>query len=229
MNVYTWIFIGFTLVDLLLYIISLIQRIIPMEKAARSLFIPFVAGIILSLLTGYLPDSHHIIFISSMAFCTASCVMLAGLKKNRLLKFAEHFFFLLTQVLWLLLIVSVYRIYKVSNLVFILTGIVFIAGFAVICIFIKLQPLAKYAAAIIQYIFTALLCTTALVCLIYEKRAFAILMFLGSLVSMCNVVFEIFQRTRPFAIREKTERVIITILMVTAQSLMGVGAILMQV
>ena len=44
-----------------------------------------------------------------------------------------------------------------------------------------------------------------------------------------NVIFEIFQRTRPFAISAKLERIIVTILFVTAQALMGTGAVLMQV
>ena len=46
---------------------------------------------------------------------------------------------------------------------------------------------------------------------------------------MCYVVFEIFQRTRPFAINEKTEKIIVTILTIAAQSLLGVGAILLQI
>lgn len=229
MNIYTWIFTGLLLVDIFLYIFSLIKGINPLEKVARSLLIPLVAGIILSILTGYLPDSHHIIFIAILAYGTACLFMLTTLKKNRFFKFAEHFLFLLTNIFWLLLISSVYRIYKVSPLLFILTGIVFIAGFVVTCVFIKQQPLYKYAAAIIQYFFTAVLSVTAFVCLLYEKRAFAVLIFTASLVIMCHVIFETFQRTRPFAINEKTERIFTTILSVTAQALIGVGAILMQI
>ena len=80
-----------------------------------------------------------------------------------------------------------------------------------------------------QYTFAAVLCTTSLVSLIYEKRAFGILIFLGSLITVCHVVFEIFQRTRPFAISTKLERIIVTILFVTAQALMGAGAVLFQI
>lgn len=229
MNIYTWIFTGLLVVDVVLYILSLIKGINPLEKVARSLLIPLVAGIILSILTGYLPDSHHIIFIATLAYGTACLFMLTTLKKNRFFKFAEHFLFLLTNIFWLLLISSVYRIYKVSPLLFILTGIVFIAGFVVTCVFIKQQPLYKYAAAIIQYFFTAVLSVTAFVCLLYEKRAFAVLIFTASLVIMCHVIFETFQRTRPFAINEKTERIFTTILSVTSQALIGVGAILMQI
>ena len=229
MNIYTWIFTGLLVVDVVLYILSLIKGINPLEKVARSLLIPLVAGIILSILTGYLPDSHHIIFIAILAYGTACLFMLTTLKKNRFFKFAEHFLFLLTNIFWLLLISSVYRIYKVSPLLFILTGIVFIAGFVVTCVFIKQQPLYKYAAAIIQYFFTAVLSVTAFVCLLYEKRAFAVLIFTASLVIMCHVIFETFQRTRPFAINEKTERIFTTILSVTSQALIGVGAILMQI
>ena len=229
MNVYAWIFSGLLAVALVLYIVGLVQRIVPLEKTARSLFVPFICGFISALLTNYLPDSHHIIFISSLALSAASLCMISTLKKTRFCKFAEHFLFLLTESFWLWLICSVYRIFKVSNLIFILSGIFFLAGFIVICVFIKKQSLHKYVAAIIQYSFAAVLCTTSLVSLIYEKRAFGILIFLGSLITVCHVVFEIFQRTRPFAISTKLERIIVTILFVTAQALMGAGAVLFQV
>ena len=229
MNVYAWIFTGLLVVTLVLYIVGLVQRIIPLEKTARSLFVPFTGGIIVSILTNYLPDSHHIIFFAAMAFTTATLCMLSTIKKNKFFKFSEHFLFLITETFWLRLISSVYRIFRVSNILYILTGIVFIAGFVVISVFIKKQSIQKYAAAIIQYFFASIVCTTSLVSLIYEKRAFGILIFLGSLFTICHVIFEIFQRTRPFAISAKLERIIVTILFVTAQALMGTGAILMQV
>ena len=229
MNIYTWIFSGLLALAVLIYIIGLIQRIMPMEKAAYSVFMPFLASIILSLLTGFLPDSHHIIFISALAFTAATLFILTTLKKNKFFKFAGHFFFLITEVIWFLLIVSVYRIFKIPNIFFILAAIVFIAGFVVMCVFIKKQPLVKYTAAFIQYCFAAIFCTTALICLVYEKRVFGILIFLGTLTNLCNVIFETFQRTRPFNIREKTERVIVTILEVVTQALLGTGAILMQI
>ena len=133
------------------------------------------------------------------------------------------------QAVWLLLIISVYRIYRVPDIFFILSGIVFIAGFVIICVFIKKQSTLKYAAAITQYLFAAVFCTTALISLVYEKRVFGILLFCGSLVNVCHVVFEIFQTTRPFAISDKTEKIIMTILTAGAQALLGAGAILMQV
>ena len=230
MNIYTWIFTGLLVVDLVLYIVGLIQRIKGLEKTARGLLIPFIAGVVISILANYLPDAHHIIFIASFAYASATLFMLSTLKdKNRFFKFAEHFLFLITQTIWFLLIVSVYRIYKIPDLFFILSGAVFIAGFIVICIFIKKQTPVKYAAAITQYLFTAVFGTTALISLVYEKRVFGILIFCGALVNICHVIFEIFQRTRPFAISEKTEKIVITILTTGAQALLGAGAILMQV
>ncbi len=230
MNTYTWIFTGVLVVDAFLYIFGLVQRIRALEKTARGVFVPFMAGVILSILYEYLPDSHHIIVIASLAFFAAALFMISTLNdKKKFVKFIEHFLFLLTECFWFLLIASVYRIYKVPVIFFILTGIVFIAGFVVICIFIKKQPVAKYLAAIIQYGISAIFCSTTLVSLIFEKRAFAILLFIGSIVSVCHVIFEIFQRTRPFAINEKTEKIIVTILTIGAQSLLGAGAILLQI
>lgn len=230
MNTYTWIFTGALVVDAFLYILGLVQRIGSLEKTARGLLIPFMAGIILSILYEFLPDSHHIIFIASLAFAGAALFMISTLNdKKKFVKFIEHFLFLLTEIFWFLLIVSVYRIYKVPAIFFILTGIVFIAGFVVICVFIKKQPASKYLGSIIQYCVSAVFCSTTLVSLIFEKRAFAILLFIGSLVTVCHVIFEIFQRTRPFAINEKTEKIIVTILTIAAQSLLGVGAILLQI
>ena len=109
------------------------------------------------------------------------------------------------------------------------SAIVFAAGFIVMVVFIKKQPPVKYAAAFTQYIIAAVYCTTALISLIYETRVFGILIFCGSLVNLCYVIFDTFQRTRPFAISEKIERIIMTVLACSAQALIGAGAILMQV
>ena len=230
MSIFSWIFTGLLAVDILLYILGLIKRIRPMEKTARVFFIPFISGVIHSFLAMHLPDSHHIMFISSFAFVCATLFVLSTLKdKNRFVKFAQHFLFILTEACWFALIVSVYRIYKVPDILFILAVILYTAGFVVICIFIKKQPPLKYAAALIQYLCAAVLCITVFVSLIYEKRVFCILFLCGSLVNMCLVVFETFQRTRPFAISEKTEKIAVTLLAVLTQALFGAGAILLQI
>ena len=70
---------------------------------------------------------------------------------------------------------------------------------------------------------------TAFISLIYEKRLFAVMMFISSLVFMFGTVLTIFQKTRPFAISAKTEKLLITITVVAANALFGVGALLMQV
>lgn len=230
MNIYTWIFSSLLGVNLILYIVGQIQRIRALEKTARGLFVPFLAGIILSILALYLPDSYHIMFISSFAFGAAAVFMLLILgDKNKFIKSTEEFFYALLQLLWLLLIISVYRIFKVPQWLFIISGAVYFAGFIVICIFIKKQSFAKYVSAIILYVVSAALGITSLVSLIYEKRLFAVMMFISSLVFMFGTVLTIFQKTRPFAITEKTEKLLITIAVVTANALFGVGAILMQI
>ena len=148
--------------------------------------------------------------------------------KNKFIKSTEEFFYVLTQLFWLLLIISVYRIFNVPQWLFIISGAVYFAGFIVICIFIKKQSFAKYASAIILYVISTALGITSLVSLIYEKRLFALLMFLGTLVFMAGTVLTIFQKTRPFEISEKVEKLLITITVVLANALTGAGAILMQ-
>ena len=230
MNVYTWIFTGLLGAVLILYIVGLVQRIQPLEKTARCLFIPFAGSLILSILTSYLPDSYHIMFLSVFAFGASAIFMLFTLgDKNKFIKAVEEFFYVLTQMLWLLLIISVYRIFKVNQIFFIISGIVYLAGFIVICIFIKKQPLSKYTAAFLLYAFSTVLGVTAFISLIYEKRLFAVMMFISSLVFMFGTVLTIFQKARPFAISAKTEKLLITITVVAANALCGVGALLMQV
>ena len=230
MNAYTWIFTGLLGAVLILYIVGLVQRIQPLEKTARCLFIPFAGSLILSILTSYLPDSYHIMFLSVFAFGASAIFMLFTLgDKNKFIKAVEEFFYVLTQMLWLLLIISVYRIFKVNQIFFIISGIVYLAGFIVICIFIKKQPASKYTTAILLYAFSTVVGVTTFTSLIYEKRLFGVMMFLSSLVFMFGTVLTIFQKTRPFAISEKTEKLLITITVVAANALFGVGAILMQV
>ena len=230
MNIYTWIFAGLLGVDLILYIVGMVKKINTLEKVARVLFMPFTVGIIHSILAAYLPDSYHIMFISSFAFGTAVIFMLLTLAdKKQFVRKTKEFLYGITQVIWLLLIVSVFRIYRIPQWLFIISGTVYFAGFVVICIFIKKQSFARYFSAILMYLFSTALGITTLVSLIYEKRLFAVLMFISSLVYMFGTVLIIFQKNRPFAISEKTESLLITITVVASSALTGAGAILMQI
>lgn len=230
MNVYTWIFTGLLGINLILYIVGMVQRLRILEKVTRVLFVPFIAGIIHSILAAYLPDSYHIMFISSFAFGTAAVFMLLTLAdKTKFVKIAEEFCYALTQLFWFLLTVSVYRIFRVSQWLFIISGAVYFAGFVVICIFIKKQPFAKYASAFILYAVSTAAGITTLISLIYEKRLFAALMLPGTLVYMFGTILIIFQKTRPFDISEKTEKLLFTITVAAANALIGTGALLMQI
>lgn len=230
MNIYTWIFSSLLGVNLILYIVGQVQRIMALEKVTRGLLVPFLAGIILSILAVYLPDSYHIMFISSFAFGASAVLMLLTLgDKNKFIRSTEEFFYILTQLLWLMLIISVYRIFNVPHWLFIILGAVYFAGFIVICIFIKKQSFAKYASAIILFVVSTAFGMTTLISLIYEKRLFAVLIILGTLVFMAGTVITIFQKTRPFDITQKVEKLLITITVVLANALTGAGAILMQI
>ncbi len=230
MNTTAWIFVGLLSVNLILYILGFVKGINPLEKMVRVLFVPFIAGLIISILTLYLPDAHHIITISSISFGVAAIHMLFTLgSKNAFLKAMEEIFYALLQTFWIYLILSVYRIYRISQLIFIVSGIVYLAGFVVISVFIKKQSFVKYASSIIQYAFSVIFGITTFICMIYEKRLFGIIMFIASLVFMFGTVIIIFQKTRPFAISEKTEKLLITITAICSNALMGAGAILMQI
>ena len=141
----------------------------------------------------------------------------------------EELFYALLQTVWIYLILSVYRIYRISQLLFILAGIVYLAGFVVIGIFIKKQSFVKYTTSIVQYLFSVIFGITTLISMIYEKRLFGIIMFIASLVFMFGTVIIIFQKTIPFAISEKTEKLLITLTAVCSNALLGAGAILMQI
>ena len=193
------------------------------------MFVPVNAGLIISALVLFLPDSWHIILISSFAFIFALAFMLFTLNdKNKFLKGLEELCYILIQAVWLFLVVSVYRIYRVPQMLFIITGIVYFAGFIVMCFFIKKQSIIKYGWAFLLYAVNSFLGITIFICMIYEKRLFGIIMFISSLSFMFGTVLIIFQRTRPFAISEKLEKILITTAVVASSALMGTGAILMQ-
>lgn len=230
MNIYTWIFTGLLSIDIVLYIVAMLKKLGVLEKVARSLVIPFMGGLIHSILAGYLPDSYHILLTSAIAFVAALIYILLMISdKNKFIKMGQEFLYEAIQIIWLMLIISVYRIYRVPQWLFILAGTFYFAGLVIICIFIKKQSFTKYFAALFMYIVSTTLGITSLVSLIYEKRIFSVMMFISSLVFMFGTVFTIFQKTRPFDITEKTEKLLATITVVTANALFGVGALLMQI
>jgi len=228
MNAYIWTFSALLALNLILYIIGLVQRLNVMEKIARSFFIPFASGILLSTMTAYLPDSYHILLVFSIAaaFYTLSLLCTIGDKKA-FFKHAEIFFFTAASVFWSSLLFSVYRIHKVHQLVFIVIGIVYLAGFITICIFIKKQKFTSYLSAILQYAINSFLSITTFISLIYEKRLFGLFIFIGSLCAMFYSVFQIFQKTRPFDLSYRKEKIILTMTTLATCLFMGTGALLM--
>ena len=230
MNIYTWVFTGLLVVTLVLYIVAQARRFFVLEKIVRCLFIPFIMGIIASLLTEYLPDSYHILLLFTIALSADSLALICTVgDKKKVFKFFSIFLFLFSCAIWTNLLFSVYRIFKIKEFVYIIIGAVYFAGFVTVCFFIKKQPASKYVAAFFQYFICAFLSLTAFVSIFYERRVFDILMFIGTLCIMCRSIFQIFQITKPFDITPRVEKTIITLLAVAGNAIMGAGAILMQI
>ena len=228
MNAFLWTFTGLLVVVLILYIIAQVKNIVVMEKITRCFFVPFASGILFPLMAGYLPDSYHIILIFALAVFAYSLAVICTLSdKKPFIRNIEGFLVAAASIFWTSLLFSVYRIHKVGQVLFIILGIIYLAGFITICIFIKKQSFAKYLSAIIQYAINSFLSITAFFSLVYERRLFGFIMFIGTLSAMFYTVFQIFQKTRPFDISEKTEKIILTMVTLGTCIFMGTGALLM--
>lgn len=227
MNTFFWIFISLSIIDIGLFIFSFIKNKTVIEKTTKSLLIPFLSGIGISFLFAFLPDSYHIIKIAAEALFTASLCQLCFLSNRKIISFLKVLLYLAVIFFWALLLLAVVKIYSISKLFLYLSNFIYFALFVSFCIYIGRKPFKHYIGIFIGFVPAALLNLTAIISIIKEQRLFSYVYFIGTILLLCEYLFCVLQKTKPFSITDKKGSLINTIFFTSSQIFIFLGAILM--
>ena len=220
-----WILTGVFFTTILLYIIALLKKIPLMGKIASGFMLPNLETVSIILLLRSLPDSFHILVITSIALYMASIAEILFLfTEVKVLRILSRITFLISQLFWFDIFKSTFFINRIPSWLSIITVVFYtliLAGTLFIC---GKQILSKYISYILAMIisFSVNFCTFITLC--FERNLHSILQFSGTLASCALIIFYIANHTK-FDFKYKNS--ILLILLIVSQGLISSGNILM--
>ncbi len=186
------------IISIILFIIFYNKKIDLARKITQSLQIPLIAAATICSITAYLPDSIHIILISSFAyaFCTA-CTVLMHFKEKIICRVLGRLFYLLSIFCWFILFKSTFYIYKVSAPVFLISSAIYLAIFITLCISLGKQTFEHYFWTFLSIFTCSLLHFSSVITLINGHELYSYLLALGTSGMYAQVIYYLIEYKKP--------------------------------
>ena len=175
------IFLSLIVINTGLYILSLIKKIDMLKTVSSTLILP-LSGVYLTIfLLQYLPDSRHIILVTTAALILASVsVILFVISKLKTGQILYKVTYTLNLAVWIELFRSCFFIYRVPALLFVLSSVFYLILTFALFIFIGKQKFYFYFSQIIPLAFSFILHFCSLVYLCFNPCLQTILLFAGT-------------------------------------------------
>lgn len=226
-----WFLLGFFVLSVLIYIISNVKKIKYLDGICGLFFIPTSCFFIIRLLNNYLPDSRHIIFISTIAIIFISLrELLIWFKIPRLQKIftiIEEFLYIANIFTWIQLYKTTFYIYRTNGLCTLIVIVLFVFLFGFMCLMIGKNNFKYSLKALISFFLIGYLNYCAIISYINCHDIYAIILIIGTLLLLCDVIFFSIQTIKPFEINIKLEKIIRVILITSSQFLITTSGLLM--
>lgn len=225
MNVMIWVSLGLFLISLLLCAIFFKKQMIIQCKITTALVMPLLAALSISALCLSLPDSSHIILLSSLAylFCSTSVILFYFDKKTKY-RIAARILYLATILSWFTLFGTTFYIYRTPLLLIIIAAAIYLALFVLTCIFLGKQQLSRYFWTFISLCLCTILHFSAVVTLVSGRTLYSIFLFLGTTTIFGLVIYYLIAYKKEMG---KNNRLIQISLMILSQLLISLSCFLM--
>lgn len=228
MNTIIWVCIGIITIALVLYIIGAIKNIPLMQSIPEVFLLPAAAAIVISLLNDYLPDASHIFRISIMAIVTiAISQIFAIFDKIKLCRQASLILILINTIIWINLYGTTFYIYYVYRTTMIIAALIYAVIFGIVILHLKpfsKEILLKFA---VFYFPAAFLNFCGFITMIHSRRSYSYFLFIGSIFLMLFIIFETFKVANVLKFNERIQKIVRTILLTAAQTLITASGLLM--
>lgn len=225
MNIYIWISLGLTVLTTILTIAFYRKEMYLHERITEALIIPFTAFLSFSTMALYLPDSIHIITLSTISyvFCTA-CLILFYFDDKLFCRIATRCLFLLTVFVWLILFKSTFYIYKTNVALLITSLIIYLGVYVFVLIKAKRKSFTYYLYTFISIILCATLHLCATITLFAGKKLYSVILFIGTTEYFALGAYYLITYNKESKINR---RLIYTILLITSQVMISLSCFLM--
>jgi len=197
MSIAQWIFLGLIIITLGIWSISYIKKHNILNKICGALILPFSAALIIISLTKSLPDSYHIIVITSIAFVFLSLSAVFILFDNiKTLRILSSFTSIAGLFCWCILYEPIFRIHSIAAWIWILCSCLYGLALLSFYIFTKKQTLHFYLLFTITFAVTAFLNFCALIFLCFERTGASILLFVGASLTVALACYSFYSITK---------------------------------
>ena len=197
MTIAVWLLAGILPVNLGLMIFANIKKHLALQKLCVCLTLPISGSLIILLLSAYLPDSYHIMFISTIALSLVSLsTAFLAFEKFRTLRISGRIASLGNVFCWIILYRSIFKIYSVPVWLYILAACIYAAIIISACVFSGKQEPRFYGAFALSFLLAAYLNFCSLIFLCREKNSSSIMLFAGTTLYAVLVTFHFLNTTK---------------------------------
>ncbi|MBP5519181.1 MAG: hypothetical protein J6X84_01195 [Treponema sp.] len=225
MHVIDWILLAIVLITIGILIFACASKKNILKKVSECLVIPLFAILNITLLVQSLPDSRHILRISTLVLLLISVSTICmTYSSKRLLRILARLLIFASVFCWISLYRTIFYIHKVPFWLIILMILVYIVTIVFACIISGKQEGIYYFIFAIGFAPYAYLnfCTVIFLC--FERTISSIILFAGSVIFLLLNSFQFINQAR---LKFKHADVIRYILLITSQILIASSNILM--
>ena len=219
------IFLVIVAVTMGLLVYSYFKKNALMKKITECLTLPLSAILIVLFLIENLPDSFHIIMITTAAFFLISLSgILLSFPQIKSCRIIGRLTSLANLICWSILYKQIFKIHEVSGWIYILCIAIYLAIIITSCILSGKQAFLFYLFFAISFTSVAFLHFCSIIFLFYEHTIASVVLLIGTTISTCLVAFHFINQTK---LNIKHAGVIRYIFLVSSQILIACSNILM--
>lgn len=194
-------------------------------RILSSLVLPIVTGVAIYFLSLFLPDSRHIITISSFGnFFAILSTVLFLFDENKLLRYLARSALFISIVFWITLFFNVFYIYHVSILLSVILAILYLGIAVTLCIFIGKQKIFVYGWVIVAILLGGFFDYLSIMALLYSHRIYSILLCAGATGILASIFYYMID-TKKYHFRHA--KVVRCVLIIISQALITASTVLM--
>lgn len=225
MSIYNWIFVSLYAIFVILFIIGYVLKNTIIERIATFALLPAAGILVNSFLIKYLPDSFHIMLVSTISFLTLSgSIIFFEFDKKRIFYITAMILFFASCGSWFYIFVTIYFLYHIPQALTTISIITYIALFIASMIFIGKQKLYVYLFSLISVGIISTLHYCSFVTLCFEQNLYSVLLFAGASINLIFTFYIILDR---YKYNFKHSELSKNILIILAQVFISTSSILM--
>lgn len=229
MNILSGILLCLLAASIGLYVLSFFKNLSFVTGITSVLLIPLSCFPIIIGLNNYLPDSHHIKFLSTIAIILISVSeFFIYFNITKWMKITGEILYIFSLLGWIQLYKTTFYLFRISTSSIITEVVILSILLLILLIYIRKQDTLFYILKISEFAGLGLLNFSSIITMSHiSGKLYPVTFFIATVLFILEYIIFTIQTTRPVEINRKIERGVRTGLITFAQILMTLTGLLM--